>query len=48
MTERILGRLGEFATRWQALPVGGSITMPWPLDRQNPGPKSSRTAAGGR
>jgi hypothetical protein len=32
LTERILARLGEFAARWHALPVGGGITLTWPLD----------------
>jgi hypothetical protein len=32
LSERILARLDEFAARWQALPVGGSITLWWPLD----------------
>jgi hypothetical protein len=32
LTERILARLDEFAARWHALPVGGSITLAWPLD----------------
>jgi hypothetical protein len=27
---RILGRLDEFASRWQALQVGGSVTLSWP------------------
>jgi hypothetical protein len=30
LTERILGRLDEFAARWQALPAGGAITLSWP------------------
>jgi len=34
LTERILGRLDEFAACWQALPAGGSITLSWPLDRR--------------
>jgi len=34
LLERIVERLGEFAARWHALPVGGSITLAWPLDRQ--------------
>ena len=29
LVERILGRLDEFAARWHALPVGGSITLAW-------------------
>ena len=29
LVERILGRLDEFAARWIALPVGGSITLAW-------------------
>lgn len=32
LRERILARLDEFAARWHALPVGCSITLPWPLD----------------
>jgi len=32
LIDRILGRLEEFAARWQALPAGGSITLSWPLD----------------
>lgn len=34
LRERILARLDEFAARWHALPVGRSITLSWPLDRQ--------------
>jgi len=34
LCERILARLDEFAARWHALPVGRSITLPWPLDGQ--------------
>ena len=34
LRERILARLDEFAARWHALPVGGSITLSWPLDGQ--------------
>ena len=34
LTGRILARLDEFATRWHALPVGGGITMTWPLDNR--------------
>ena len=30
LRERILARLDEFAARWHALPVGGSITLSWP------------------
>lgn len=29
LVERIVGRLEEFAARWHALPVGGSITLAW-------------------
>jgi hypothetical protein len=32
LTARILARLDEFAARWHALPVGGGITLTWPLD----------------
>jgi hypothetical protein len=32
LIEGILGRLDEFAARWQALQTGGSITLSWPLD----------------
>jgi hypothetical protein len=32
LRERILARLDEFAARWHALPVGGSITLSWPPD----------------
>ncbi|MBP0461384.1 hypothetical protein [Streptomyces montanisoli] len=31
LAERILARLDEFARRWHALPIGGSLTEPWPL-----------------
>jgi hypothetical protein len=34
LVERILLRLDDFATRWHALPVGGSLTLAWP----SPGP----------
>lgn len=30
LVERILVRLDEFAARWHALPVGGSVTLSWP------------------
>jgi hypothetical protein len=30
LVERILVRLDEFARCWHALPVGGSVTLPWP------------------
>ncbi len=33
LVERIIERLGEFAARWHALPVGGSITLMWPPGR---------------
>lgn len=33
LRERIVARLDEFAARWHALVVGGSITLPWPLGR---------------
>ena len=33
LLDRILARLAEFGASWSALPVGGSITLPWPLDR---------------
>jgi hypothetical protein len=32
LVERILVRLDEFAARWHVLPVGGSVTLPWPSD----------------
>jgi len=32
LAERILARLDGFAERWHALPVGGGITLSWPLD----------------
>ena len=32
LIELILGRLEEFAAHWQALQIGGSITLSWPLD----------------
>ena len=35
LVERILARLDAFAARWQALPAGGSITLPWPLDERH-------------
>jgi hypothetical protein len=34
LVERILARLDEFAARWHALPLGGSITLPWPTPGQ--------------
>jgi hypothetical protein len=34
LVERILVRLDDFAARWHALPVGGSVTLSWP----SPGP----------
>jgi hypothetical protein len=34
LAERILARLDEFAACWHALPVGGKITLSWPLDGQ--------------
>lgn len=34
LVERILLRLDEFAARWHALPVGGSVTLSWPLHGQ--------------
>jgi hypothetical protein len=40
-TQRILARLDEFAARWHALPVGGSITLTWPL----PASRGRRAAA---
>jgi hypothetical protein len=33
LVEGILGRLDEFAARWRALQVGGSVTLAWPQDR---------------
>jgi len=30
LLNRIVGRLDEFAERWRELPVGGSVTVPWP------------------
>jgi hypothetical protein len=44
LTERILGRLDEFAACWQRLPAGGSITLRWPLD----GRATRHQEAGGR
>jgi len=34
LVERIVERLGEFAARWHALPADGSVTLVWPLARQ--------------
>jgi hypothetical protein len=41
LAERILGRLDEFAARWQALPAGGSITLAWPLDGRTARPREA-------
>ncbi len=44
LVERIVERLGEFAARWHALPVGGNLTLVWPLDRQgNPQRENRRS-----
>jgi hypothetical protein len=43
LTERILGRLDEFAACWQGLSAGGSITLRWPH-----GQAGRRREAGGR
>lgn len=40
LVERILVRLDEFATRWHALPVGGSVTLSWPAHQP---PAAGRT-----
>jgi len=41
---RILARLDEFAARWHSLPVGGGITLSWPLSRQgNTGSEGRRS-----
>ena len=37
LVERILVRLDEFALRWNALPVGGSVTLSWPRFAQGGG-----------
>jgi hypothetical protein len=34
VVQRILARLDEFAGSWNSLPVGGGITLSWPLSRQ--------------
>ncbi|MET7451531.1 hypothetical protein ABZT03_06465 [Streptomyces sp. NPDC005574] len=41
LIERILIRLDDFATRWHALPAGGSVTLSWP-DR-GPGDDANRS-----
>jgi hypothetical protein len=46
LAERILARLDEFAACWHPLPVGGQITVSWPLDGQRhvaPGGRSRRS-----
>lgn len=43
LVRRIVGRLDEFAAMWHSLPVGGSITLEWPLsDRRPPASTGSR------
>ncbi len=46
LVERILARLDEFAARWQALPAGGSITLPWPAGERHA--RRQETSAGHR
>lgn len=36
MLERVLAGLDDFATRWHALPVGHSVTLPWDQTRRPP------------
>ena len=43
LIDRILGRLEEFAARWQALQIGRSVTLSWPLDAR---PAGRREASG--
>ena len=31
LLERLFARYDDFAARWSNLPVGGSITLPWPF-----------------
>ncbi|TWH01652.1 hypothetical protein L615_001700000570 [Nocardioides sp. J9] len=31
LLDRIFARYDEFAARWEALPAGGSVTIPWPF-----------------
>jgi len=47
LIERILGRLDEFAARWQALQTGGSITLSWPLDGRPAGRREASDRAHG-
>jgi len=47
LIERILGRLEEFATRWQALQTGRSITLSWPLDGRPAGRRDASDRARG-
>jgi hypothetical protein len=42
LTERLIPKLDELARRWQALPVGGSLTLEWP--RAEPGTHAGRRA----
>jgi len=34
VVERIVARLDDYADRWHALPVGGSLTLTWPVPPQ--------------
>lgn len=31
LVERVMARLADFAGRWHALPVGGGLTLTWPV-----------------
>jgi hypothetical protein len=46
IVERIVERLGEFAARWHALPVGGSLTLVWPLGQPGSPRREDRRSRG--